>query len=296
MLIALGLGAKAQSFTGPTSANNGDVITLQAVGESIQGFGTTGYQITSIDRIEQINLSSNTLANGSVELQDYSVFVHGAYNDITTLHLKVTNQYTSDIRITFNVHATALFQFSTQAETITYSLIVHSSRTNPPPTYDHDFVADNNGTVKASCLWRFRSVNGNHHIYTSSTQEAQSLYSAMTGSSHSYAYEGIVGYVYHQQEPGSIPLYRYYKNGDHMWTASSAEANALGSSGWAYEGISCYVPSALSYVPITIVAYRYFSPSGTAGHFWTSDYSELGSGNASWTYEGYGFIVLAMKQ
>ena len=288
MLMALGLGAKAQSFTGPTSATDGDVITLTAVGETLQGFGTSGYQMSIIDYIKKpVTVNPGYLTTyGDVTLQQWSAFTPG---HPTTLSVKVNNFYTADIQITFTIYVDYYNGTTEINAPINYTVTVHSNRTSPPPVHNHDFAADNTGTVKASALWRFQSVAGNHHIYTSSQTEAQNLYNS------GYIYEGVIGYVYHQQETGSLPLYRYTKNGDHMWTASSVEANALAGSGWTYEGVSCYVPGS-SDPAVRLPAYRYLATSGTGGHFWTTDWNELGAGNGSWSYEGVGFSVLQDKQ
>jgi hypothetical protein len=52
--------------------------------------------------------------------------------------------------------------------------------------------------------------------------------------------EGIVGYVYAEPEPGTVPLYRYLRAGfgDHFYTTDTPPS---GPPGYVYEGVACHV-------------------------------------------------------
>ncbi len=82
----------------------------------------------------------------------------------------------------------------------------------------------------------------------------------------------------------SVPLYRYYNNnsGQHFYAIDWGELGGGGHDGWVYEGVECYVdPSQRSgEVPL----HRYFS--GQSGHFYTTNFAELGNGDGNYTYEG----------
>ena len=56
--------------------------------------------------------------------------------------------------------------------------------------------------------------------------------------------EGTAGYIFSNQEPHSVPLYRLYNGniGDHFYTTNAAERdNAPQHLGYNYEGITGYV-------------------------------------------------------
>lgn len=85
-----------------------------------------------------------------------------------------------------------------------------------------------NGTVP---LYRWYRGNTGQHFYTVSPVNIPG-----------YNYESVAGYVHKTQVSGTKPLYRYFRSsaGDHFYTTNWNELGA-GRSGYAYEGIECYV-------------------------------------------------------
>lgn len=78
---------------------------------------------------------------------------------------------------------------------------------------------------------RCLKANGKHFYTMSANCEGQTV-------------EGTMGYVASTQIGDSRPLYRSFRgqNGDHFYTTSLAEHNnAIASSGYADEGVACYV-------------------------------------------------------
>lgn len=84
----------------------------------------------------------------------------------------------------------------------------------------------------------------------------------------------------------AVPLYRLYGGGgnnDHFYTTNYGEAMAAANSGYSFEGIACYVESSAGAGRTPL--YRYFS-RWYGRHFYTTNWNELGGGNAEWAYEG----------
>lgn len=83
-------------------------------------------------------------------------------------------------------------------------------------------------------------------------------------------------------ESGASRFYRSYNDatGDHLYTASWAEAN---SPGYRYEDIQPYVYIYLSQISETVPLYRSYSPS-TGDHFYTVSWNEAHA--AGYNYEG----------
>jgi hypothetical protein len=83
----------------------------------------------------------------------------------------------------------------------------------------------------------------NEHIYLTDNYPAE----ISTVLANGYVYEGIEGYLYTQQVPGSTALYRLAKfngqTGDlvHKYAKTAQEANLLISQGWTYDHIAGYV-------------------------------------------------------
>jgi len=113
-------------------------------------------------------------------------------------------------------------------------------------------------------LRRAFDPRGIDYFYTTSVKEMQN---AVTN--HGYITEGITGFIFYDQEPHSVPLYRLNNSniGDHIYTTSVVEANiAIFHQGYIYEGIDGYV------YPDTacggLALYRLHSNAGT-DHLYT---------------------------
>ena len=85
------------------------------------------------------------------------------------------------------------------------------------------------------------------HFYTTDSAEIGTTTTGTTGK-HGYHSEGIVGYCFPNQKPGTVPLYRYYNghNVDHFYTTNAAEIGtttpgSVGKHGYTFEKIQCYV-------------------------------------------------------
>ena len=77
-----------------------------------------------------------------------------------------------------------------------------------------------------------------NHFYTTNAGEIGTTTVGQAGN-HGYVYEGVAGYCYKMQVPGTFPLYRYVgSRTDHFYTKGSLPHEV---SGYIYEGIQCYV-------------------------------------------------------
>jgi Repeat of unknown function (DUF5648) len=118
----------------------------------------------------------------------------------------------------------------------------------------------------------FRLNNGHDHFYTTSQPEANNAVTNLN-----FLYEGIAGYLYPQQQPNTVPLYRYYNphNGDHFYTISLPEGqNAVAHGGYNAEGttpIAGYLYPQQQ--PNTVPFYRYYN-SHNGDHFYTTSLPE----------------------
>lgn len=126
-----------------------------------------------------------------------------------------------------------------------------------------------------------RYATPGNHFYTTGWLE-------LGGGRFGYAYEGVVGYVPGNCVSNRLPIHRYWNGGatDRFYTWAFAELGN-GGNGWSYEGANFAMlssPQSAFGVP-TIPIYRYYSPVWT-DHFYTTNYGELGRGNAEWQYEG----------
>ena len=98
------------------------------------------------------------------------------------------------------------------------------------------------GTVPLYRYW-----GNNDHFYTTNPREIGVTTPGHVGH-HGYKSEGILGYCYPTQVPGTVPLYRYYKpeGQDHLYTTNIHEIGTkvpgvVGKHGYKYEGVACYV-------------------------------------------------------
>ena len=97
-------------------------------------------------------------------------------------------------------------------------------------------------------LYRYYKATGQDHFYTTNADEIGTTTPGQTGK-YGYKSEGIAGFCLPSQQPGNIPLYRYYKGGDALDHFYTTDPNAIGTItkgetgtyGYTSEGIACYV-------------------------------------------------------
>lgn len=82
------------------------------------------------------------------------------------------------------------------------------------------------------------------HFYTTNWREIGT--NAPGVIVNNWKMEGIMGYVYKTKEPGTCPLYRYFRPGTHLYTVDPCELGvtnpgAIVAQNFKYEGIAAYV-------------------------------------------------------
>lgn len=112
------------------------------------------------------------------------------------------------------------------------------------------FYLERNPQAQTTPLYRYyKGAPQTHHAYATDTFPQDRANTVALG----YTYEGIAGYVYTTQVPGSLPLYRLSKHNagtsDRLtkFTISESEKSSLTASGWAFEHIQGYVPQTTLY-------------------------------------------------
>ena len=92
-------------------------------------------------------------------------------------------------------------------------------------------------------LYRYWQIGVSDHFYT--TNELEIGTTTAGEVKKKYQSEGIAGYCYTTEVPGTLPLYRYWssKTHDHFYTTNPNEVDMtnLQTYGYIFEGIQCYV-------------------------------------------------------
>lgn len=121
-------------------------------------------------------------------------------------------------------------------------------------------------------LHRYWNSKIGDHFYTTNYNELRS-------GKNGWTYEGIQAKILSYQQPGSIPLYRYWVGKDHFYTTNINEIGTsttgkLGKHGYKSEGTTgyCYPSPAAGLIPL----YRYWN-SRIVDHFYTTDKNEIGT-------------------
>jgi hypothetical protein len=107
----------------------------------------------------------------------------------------------------------------------------------------HVFTHHHHGLVP---VYRYYSGASTDHFYTTNAAEIGTTQQGQAGN-HGYTCEGVLGYVSPTHFHGGIPVYRYFKPGDHFYTSNAGEIGATqegqtGNHGYKCEGILGYVP------------------------------------------------------
>lgn len=112
------------------------------------------------------------------------------------------------------------------------------------------FYLERTPQTQTKPLYRYyRGAPQTEHFYFTDTYPEDRTTAINLG----YAYEGIAGYLYTVQVPGSMPLHRLSKinaatqDRVHRFTVSAKEMNTLIGSGWTYDHVEGYVPQTTSY-------------------------------------------------
>lgn len=92
-------------------------------------------------------------------------------------------------------------------------------------------------------LYRYWQREVSDHFYT--TNELEIGTTTPGEVKNGYKSEGIAGYCYITEVPGTLPLYRYWssKTHDHFYTINPNEIDmtTLQQSGYIFEEIQCYL-------------------------------------------------------
>ena len=91
----------------------------------------------------------------------------------------------------------------------------------------------------------YQYFNGKDHFYTQDAKEVGKTV-ACTKGKHGYTSEGVAGYCFSVPKEGTVPLYRYYGNGDHLYTTNSGEIGTIihgkfGRHGYQSQAVACHV-------------------------------------------------------
>ncbi|MBR2779724.1 MAG: InlB B-repeat-containing protein, partial [Firmicutes bacterium] len=88
------------------------------------------------------------------------------------------------------------------------------------------------------------------------------------------------------EETGTVAMHRLYNpnSGEHFYTGSVLEKNALVEAGWKYEDIAWYAPE-FSDTPV----YRLYNPNAGDHHYTVSTAEKDALMQAGWSYEGIGW-------
>ena len=134
-------------------------------------------------------------------------------------------------------------------------------------------------------FYRFYCGTYYDHFYTASETEVDSL------DGTCYSSEGNVGEIWPTQTSGTVKLYRYYCSTyvDHFYTTNWNELGS-GSGCYTYEGVAGYIANGSNSVnttecPQLQALHRYYA-SSVVGHFYTTNWDELGEGTSVYSYEG----------
>lgn len=152
---------------------------------------------------------------------------------------------------------------------------------------------------RAKPVFRFWSPVYRAHFYTIDVKERDGLIAKSPGT---WRYEGPRYAAFETQEPGTVPLYRFWSPSyrGHFYTADKAERDKVirenSSKVWRYEGVGFYVYPLATEVPETVTVARFWSKS-YRHHFYTADPTErdtVRTKNPAWKYEKDGFRVPAL--
>lgn len=186
------------------------------------------------------------------------------------------------------------------ATAVTLPAVVGPVAATPPVTAP---VAAAPAVGGAAPVYRFWSDTYNGHFYTISRAERDKL--ILNSPASIWRYEGAVYGAYTQQQPGTVPLYRFWSStySGHFYTTSAAERDKVIATYpdqvWQYETVAYYVYPQSTPVSPTLPVSRFWSAT-YLHHFYTASASEAANVKTSypsriWQYETIGFRVPAER-
>jgi len=152
--------------------------------------------------------------------------------------------------------------------------------TTPPAVCHNCTCADPSAAVP---LYRAYNDPKIDHFYTVDKKELEDSI-----ANKGYKDEGVTGYCFKDQQPGTVPLYRLYNDKivDHFYTISPVEkADYVQGHHYKEECITCYVYPDCRCGGLPL--YRSYSTYGT-DHFYTmsaSEWNNADSGKKGWEKE-----------
>jgi len=151
--------------------------------------------------------------------------------------------------------------------------------------------------AESRSVYRFWSPQNQTHFFTMSVTERDSIIASYPASI--WTYEGERYRAFPTQEPGTVPLYRFWspRLSGHFYTTNEAEKSAVirdyDDATWTFEGIAYYVYPKGAAIADTVPVARFWSPQNQH-HFYTASPNERGVVRSNyppqiWTYEGERF-------
>jgi len=148
-------------------------------------------------------------------------------------------------------------------------------------------------------VYRYWHAGNNDHFYTANAGEIGAVNPGQSGN-HGYVCEGILGYISQHEFAGSVPVYRYWHEGnkDHFYTTNAGEIGTTtpgqtGNHGYKYEGILGFAYPTDHHVNLV---HRYWH-EGNKDHFYTTNAGEIGTtspgqtGNHGYKFESSPFHI-----
>ena len=129
-------------------------------------------------------------------------------------------------------------------------------------------------------LHRYWRAKVSDHFYTTNSNGIGTDVVGEIGK-YGYKYEGIQCYIYQEQIPDAVPLYRYWKGSvsDHFYTTNAdeigtTERGQVGKYNYKSECIAgyCFPTQEEESIPL----YRYWNPRNS-DHFYTTNGKEIGT-------------------
>ena len=138
-------------------------------------------------------------------------------------------------------------------------------------------------------LYRLVSRKTGDHLYTTNAAEKDNAV-----KSYDYALEGIVGYIWSSQQPGTEPLFRLVgANQDHLYTTNPTERDrAINQYHYKLEGVTGYI--AKTALPGTEALFHAYNPKD-GDQLYTTSAQERDNALKLYHYQNEGTVGYVLK-